>query len=77
MIRITFYVYDPAIAFLAGVHNGAAAYCTITADRGGFLGVPCFEHLGVGFNRAQIKSQATDGYTGSRSAGDLFRGIPG
>jgi hypothetical protein len=53
------------------MHDGTTAYCAITADRSGFLGIPGFEHLGVGFNRTQIKSQATDGKTGSRSTGDL------
>ena len=61
MVRIIFYVDDPTIAFFAGMHDGATAYRAIAADRGGFLGIPGLEHLGVGFNRAHVKSQAADG----------------
>jgi hypothetical protein len=71
MIRITFNVDNPSITFLAGMHDGAAAYRAITADRGCFLGIAGLEHLGMGFNRVQIKPQTADCQTGSASSRDL------
>jgi hypothetical protein len=71
MIRITFDVDDPSVSFAAGLHNDTAANGTIGTDGKGLLGILGLEHLGVDFNRAQVKSQAADGKTGCRSTGDL------
>jgi hypothetical protein len=53
------------------MHNGPTTHRTIRADGSGLPGIFGLEHLGMDFNRAQVKSQTADGKTGCRSTGDL------
>jgi hypothetical protein len=71
VVRIALDVDDPSVTFAAGMHNGPATHRTIAADRVGLLGIFGLEHLGLGFDRAQVKAQAADGKTSSRGTGDL------
>jgi hypothetical protein len=71
MVRITFDVDNPSVSFAAGMHNDTAANGAIGTDGKGLLGILGLEHLGMDFNRSQVKSQAADGKTGSRGSRDL------
>jgi hypothetical protein len=66
MVRVTFDINDPAVAPVAGVDNEPAPHGAITADARGLLGIPGFQHTGMGLDGFKVKPETAYGNPGCR-----------
>jgi hypothetical protein len=71
MVRVPFDIDDPAVSPVAGVDNEPAPNGAITADAGGLLGIPGFQHAGMGLDRFKVKPETADGNPGGRGTGNF------